>query len=212
MNIEEQKNMWSNPNNWKTDGEEWSNYFGTTDNLWNIIYPKIENYLKDDVLEIASGYGRMTKYLLENTKQTRPFSDNLSLVDLNENCIAACQKKFGIKIKEYVINDGKTLDFKNNQFDFVFSYDSFVHMTEDVIDSYMKDIYRILKRDGYAFIHHSFLVGGLETPINNVAGRSNMNPEVFANLVKKYNMDVISQEDFRVSEEMSDTLTIFHKI
>lgn len=151
MNIEEQKNIWSNLNNWINDGHEWSEWFGTTDNLWNIIYQEIKPYLKGEVLEIAPGYGRMTKYLID-------YSDNLNLVDLNENCINRCKEKFGDKIKSYSVNDGKSLNYNDNVLDFIFSYDSFVHMTSDVIESYIKEIYRTLKNDGYAFIHHSFFM------------------------------------------------------
>jgi ubiquinone/menaquinone biosynthesis C-methylase UbiE len=203
MNIEEQRNLWNNPNNWVDDGNEWSIYFGSTNNLWNIIYQQISKYLKNDVLEIAPGFGRMTEYLLKE-------NINLSIIDLNNICIEKCQEKFGSKVKEYIINDGKTLNFNNNSFNFIFSYDSFVHMTDDVIESYIKEIYRALKNDGYAFIHHSFFYGS-NNPTENIAGRSNMTPEVFSNLVKKYYMEVISQENFKTSEYITDIITIFHK-
>ena len=80
MNIKEQKDLWNNPNNWVDDGNEWSVYFGTTENLWNIIYPKFQQYLKGEVLEIAPGFGRITEYLI-------PRVDSLSIIDLNEICI-----------------------------------------------------------------------------------------------------------------------------
>ena len=83
-------------------------------------------------------------------------------------------------------------------------------MTEDVIESYIKEIYRTLKNDSYAFIHHSFFYGEID-PISNIAGRSNMTPDIFKGLVEKYNMTIISQEDFRTSEKINDTITIFHK-
>jgi len=203
MNIEEQKNIWSNPNNWVDDGNDWSIYFGTTDNLWNKIYPKIHQYLKGEVLEIAPGFGRITEYLI-------PKVDKLSIIDLNEICIKKCIDRFGSKIKNYIVNDGKTLNFNDNYFDFIFSYDSFVHMTSDVIENYIKEIQRTLKNDGYAFIHHSFFSGS-EQPTKNIAGRSNMTPQLFSNLVKKYNMEIILQEDFRTSETINDIITIFHK-
>jgi ubiquinone/menaquinone biosynthesis C-methylase UbiE len=203
MNIKEQKDLWGNPNMWSNDGHEWSVYFGTTDNLWNILYPKIEKYLKGEALEIAPGYGRITKYILEK-------ANNLSIVDLNSNCIEKCKEKFGDKIKSYTVNDGKTLNYIDDSFDFVFSYDSFVHMTADVIECYLIEIERVLKPNGYAFIHHSYFFGS-EDPTNNIAGRSNMTNELFSNLVKRYDMTVLSQESFRVSEQANDTITIFQK-
>ena len=204
MNIKEQKELWGNPNVWSNDGHEWSIYFGTTDNLWNILYPKIEKYLKGEVLEIAPGYGRITKYLLEKVS-------NLSIIDLNNNCIEKCKEKYGDKIKSYIVNDGKTLNYIDDSFDFVFSYDSFVHMTADVIECYLIEIQRVLKSNGYAFIHHSHFFG-FENPRDNVAGRSNMTPELFTKLVKRYDMNIISQEGIRVSEKITDIITIFQKI
>lgn len=193
------------PNNWSNEGHEWSEYYGTTANLWNIIYPKFKDYLKGDVLEIAPGFGRITEYLIK-------YNITLSLIDLNEICIAKCIEKFRSKIKNYIVGNGKSLNFNDESFDFIISYDSFVHMSEDVIENYIKDIYRTLKKGGYCFIHHSFLYGGSENPADNVAGRSNMTPEIFKGLVSKYNMNVISQEDFKISENINDTITIFQKM
>jgi len=204
MNIDEQKNLWNDPKNWVDDGHEWSNFFGTTDILWKILYPKIENYINGEVLEIAPGYGRITKYLLEKT-------NDLSVIDLSDICIEKCKIKFGNKIKSYIVNDGKTLTFENETFDFIFSFDSFVHMTADVIENYVNEIHRTLKNNGYAFIHHSFFYGS-NIPIENLGGRSNMTPDLFKNIVNKYDMHVISQEDFKVSDTIIDTITIFQKI
>jgi len=203
MNIKEQQELWNNPDNWVNDGHEWSTYFKTTDNLWKIIYPKFKNYLNGEVLEIAPGYGRITKYLLEK-------NINLCVIDLNEICITECKKKFGDKIKSYIINDGKSIDFDDNTFDFIFSFDSFVHMTSGVIEHYIIEINRTLKNNSYAFIHHSFFYGD-EKPTNNRGGRSNMNPELFRTIIEKYNMKLISQEDFKTSENINDTISIIKK-
>lgn len=203
MNIQEQKDLWNNPNNWVNDGHEWSEYFGTTDNLWNIIYPKIKPYLNGETLEIAPGFGRITEYLLKETS-------GLSIVDLNSICIDKCKEKFGNKIKSYIVNDGKSLDYNNDTFDFIISFDSFVHMTEDVIECYIKEIDRTLKNDGFAFIHHSFFFGS-ERPTENIGGRSNMTMDLFRKLVESNNMKIISQEEFRISSTVVDTLSIFKK-
>jgi 16S rRNA A1518/A1519 N6-dimethyltransferase RsmA/KsgA/DIM1 with predicted DNA glycosylase/AP lyase activity len=65
-NVEEQR-FWNNEDSWLEQGEEWSEHFNGTENLWNdIIYPKISKYLKGNVLEIAPGCGRITKYLINH--------------------------------------------------------------------------------------------------------------------------------------------------
>jgi len=205
MNIEEQIRIWNDSGNWIDDGNEWSNYFGTTVILWNNLYPKINKYIKGDVLEIAPGFGRITEYILKEK------INSLSIIDLNEVCIKRCIDRFGSKIKNYIVGNGKSLNYNDNSFYFIFSFDSFVHMTADVIESYIKEIYRTLKINGYGFIHHSFFYG-TDTPTENIAGRSNMTPDLFRSFVEKYNMKVILQEDFRVSIEVNDTITIFQKI
>jgi len=201
-NVEEQRH-WNEESSWSDAGNEWSEFFESTDKLWNnVIFPKIEKYLKGDVLEIAPGFGRITEYLKDNV-------DNLSIVDLNQLCIDKCKEKFGDGV-EYYVNDGKSLDmFVDSSKDFVFSWDSFVHMDENVIREYMKEIYRVLKPGGYAFIHHSYLSGVQKESFKNIAGRSNMNPDKFKNIVEENSMKVIRQEDIEWS--VTDTLTTLHK-
>lgn len=201
-NIEEQRH-WNREDAWTDSGNEWSEFFGSTDNLWNnIILPKVENYLKGDVLEIAPGFGRITKYLKDK-------SDKLSIVDLNQLCIDKCKEKFGDDI-EYYVNDGKSLVmFENSSKDFIFSWDSFVHMNDEVIKEYLKEIYRVLKPDGYAVIHHSYLSGGQKESFKNLSGRSNMNPDLFKTLAEEQSLKVIKQEDFEWT--ITDTITTLHK-
>jgi len=44
---------------------------------------------------------------------------------------------------------------ESGSIDFVFSFDSLVHAEADVMASYSREIARVLKRDGSAFIHYS---------------------------------------------------------
>jgi len=201
-NVEEQR-YWNKEDAWINSGDEWSEFFGNTDNLWNgTIFPLIKKYLKGDVLEIAPGFGRITKYLKEN-------ADKLTIVDLNQLCINKCKEKFGDDL-EYYVNDGKSLNMiPNNSKDFVFSWDSFVHMHENVIKEYLKEIKRVLKEGGYAYIHHSYLSGGQKESFKNISGRSNMNPELFKNLAEEQSLEVIKQENFKWT--ITDTLTTLYK-
>jgi hypothetical protein len=41
--------------------------------------------------------------------------------------------------------------------DFAFSFDSLVHVEEDVIEDYLNELARVLTADGVAFLHHSNL-------------------------------------------------------
>ena len=97
-----------------------------------------------------AGFGRWTQFLAKQCQR-------LILVDLSEKCIAACQKRFrDYNHVEYHVNDGRSLAaIKESSVDFVFSFDSLVHVEADVIESYVNGVARTLKIDGTAFLHHS---------------------------------------------------------
>jgi ubiquinone/menaquinone biosynthesis C-methylase UbiE len=193
-NIENNYNMWNNLNNWSDGGEEWSVQFNGTDKLYdNIIAPRITGYVVGNVLEISPGHGRITRKLLEE-KET--YSDiYLDILDLSDSCIDVCREKFGDKISNYYVGDGKSLsDIPTDSKDFVMSYDSFVHMSEDVIDSYLKEIQRVLKPNGHCWVHHSHFMNGQENNFDNVSGRSNMTMLLFYELAELHKLKIISQE------------------
>ena len=148
LNIEKNYTLWNNVEG----GEEWSKHFETTYNLWDvIILPKIKPYIKGDVLEIAPGHGRITRKLLES-------NINLDILDLSNTCIERCRKRFGGAISNYYVGNGSDLkDINSNSKDFIISFDSFVHMHEEVINSYLSEINRVLKLGGYCWILHSNL-------------------------------------------------------
>src|SRR5262249_39750137 len=101
------------------------------------------------VLEIAPGHGRWTEYL-------RHLTDALDVVDLSPNCIASCKKRFEAASNiAYYINDGSSLEMIQGQFDFVFSFDSLVHVERDIIEAYVRQIASMLSPNGVAFLHHS---------------------------------------------------------
>ena len=190
-NILEQK-FWGDTL-WEDDGECWSDVFGGTDKLWeDIIYPKIKPYLKGNVLEIAPGYGRITRKVLEHVS-------TLSIVDMNKPCIDYCKNRFRDKNNiRYIINDGLSLrEVAGDSFDFVFSWDSFVHMQKYVIDSYLKDISKKLKSGGYGAIHHGNVGGGSDDySFQNLNGRSNFNADMFESMCRKYGLEVVEQYMF----------------
>ena len=143
---------------WTKHGDEWddqASFRNQPYEKWkNSIVKKfiLNNVGKNHtVLEIAPGHGRWTEIILKR-------SDNVILVDLNPKCIEFCKKKFGnLKNKNinYFANNGKDLSFiEDNSIDFIWSYDSFVHMKKDVIEAYLKEFSRILKNNGKAIIHH----------------------------------------------------------
>lgn len=153
--ISENQNLWGEIYDWENKGEEWSGFFGDSSLQWSIsLFPRIKNFIKKDahILEIAPGFGRWTNYL-------KDYCNKISIVDLNSNCIEHCKEKFAEESHfEYFVNDGKSLDMiEDNSIDFVFSYDSLVHVNQEVIENYLTQLSKKLKDGGFCFLHHSNL-------------------------------------------------------
>jgi hypothetical protein len=56
------------------------------------------------------------------------------------------------------LNDGRSLSMiPDASVDFVFSFDSFVHLPREIIAAYLSELARTLKVGGKGFIHHSNL-------------------------------------------------------
>ena len=190
-NIEEQK-LWNEPHMWEDGGHEWSGPFGTTENLWNKeIFNTIKEFRGKKILEIAPGFGRLTQFL-------SILASELVVIDLNPLCVQKTKEKLGNHVLAYLVNDGKSLTgVRDNSQDLVFSYDSFVHMHANVSEEYVKEIYRVLKPGGHAFIHHSWIYQGSDNSFENSAGRANMTPEIFKSFVENNNMEIISQNPIK---------------
>lgn len=192
------------------DGHEWSKSFGTTEDLWNkYIFDTIKEFRGKKILEIAPGFGRITQFL-------SILAGELIVVDLNPLCIKKCREKLGHHVLAYFVNDGKTIPkIRDNSQDLVFSYDSFVHMHANVTEEYIKEIYRVLKPGGHSYIHHSWLYGGTDNSTENIAGRANMSPEQFKELVEKYGMEIVSQSPIKFEGESlwngTDCISFFRK-
>jgi len=152
--IEDNKRVWNDSYEWPQGGEEWSEAWGGAQMEWyGVLLPRIHAYVPaPKTLEIACGRGRWTQFL-------KDLCEELTVVDLSENCIEVCRKRFSKEQHiSYFVNDGIKLDMVPDQsIDFVFSFDSLVHAEPSVIESYVTELARILTPNGVAFIHHSNL-------------------------------------------------------
>jgi SAM-dependent methyltransferase len=139
---------------WPEEGEEWSRAWGDVDTHWHAtILPRIRQFVPAHrVLEIAPGHGRWSNYLID-------YADEYIGVDLNSECISACQERFAkAQHAKFVTNNGKSLAaVADGAINFAFSFDSLVHVEIDVIEAYLAELSRKLAPDGIAFIHHSNL-------------------------------------------------------
>jgi SAM-dependent methyltransferase len=148
------KKVWDTASDWSGRGEEWSGAWGTAANQWYwSLLPRIHPFVPcGTMLEIAPGAGRWTHWLKDLCKK-------LILIDYSQKCIDLCKDRFHTETHiEYIVNDGRTLPgVPDRSIDFAFSFDSLVHVELDVLEGYLKELARVLTKDGVAFLHHSNL-------------------------------------------------------
>ena len=139
---------------WIAAGEEWSEPWGGSAPQWfGSILPRIYSCLPaDTILEIASGFGRWSCYLKEHCR-------HLHLVDPAADCIDACRSRFTADPQVSChLNDGRSLEMiPSGSIDFVFSFDSLVHVQREILEAYLSQLAKKLTKDGRGFIHHSNL-------------------------------------------------------
>ena len=137
---------------WKEAGEEWSAPWGSSAAQWaGTIFPRIRECLPaGTILEIAPGFGRWTDYL-------KDYCERLWAVDKSSECIEACRQRFAAASHVHCcLNDGRSLSMiPKASIDFVFSFDSFVHTSRDIVEAYLRELATKLKIGGKGFIHHS---------------------------------------------------------
>jgi SAM-dependent methyltransferase len=139
---------------WIAAGEEWSEPWGGSAAQWfGSILPRIHAALPaETILEIGSGFGRWSHYLKEHCS-------DLHLVDPDAQCMEACRRRFGADANvSYHRNEGDSLAMiPDGSIDFIFSFDSLVHVRPETIESYLSQFATKLKENGLGFIHHSNL-------------------------------------------------------
>jgi len=159
--VEANRGQWDRGYGWPEGGDEWSLGWGGPDAQWHwSLRPRVQRFLPaPSILEIAPGYGRWTKYLLR-------YCNRYVGVDLAARGIEACRRRFAeAEHAEFHVNDGRSLAMVNDRsIDFAFSFDSLVHVEEDVIGSYLNELARVFTADGVGFIHHSNLAACSPVP------------------------------------------------
>ena len=97
-----------------------------------------------NVLEIGPGPGYFSTHIASKLKNGR-----LALLDIQQEMLDLSKERLEkrqIKNVDYKLTDGNSLDFKSNFFDRVFMVTVIGEV--DNKDGYLKEIYRVLKRDG----------------------------------------------------------------
>jgi len=195
---------------WARAGEEWSIPWGGSWPMWiTSLHPRIRHYLPaEQVVEIGSGYGRIAKFLL-------PYAERMYLYDIIPKCVEACSKSFENESNVLpLLTQGASLpDIDDNSTDLVLSFYSLVGSDVGTIESYIREISRILKPDGVAFLHHS----NVKECVNNSDDQrlrtllamyrdDSVSAKTVSDLCGKYSLVCIEQEtiNWDIKEELTD--------
>jgi SAM-dependent methyltransferase len=190
---------------WIAAGEEWSEPWGGSGAQWfGSILPRIQACLPANaILEIASGFGRWSYYLKEHCRQ-------LHLVDPAADCIDACRRRFAAERQVSChVNDGRSLEMiPSSSIDFVFSFDSLVHVRRETVETYVAQLADKLTTEGRGFVHHSNLgdyASSLARRARKLVSRGNivgsdhqrdpeMTAEVFRGICERHGLKCVCQE------------------
>ena len=149
-----QREVWGTAANWLNDGEEWSGAWKNSRIQWlTTVYPRIAHLLPAaTILEIAPGHGRFTHFIKDHCQR-------LIGVDVTPECVEICTRRFdGDPRLTFHTGDGFTLPMvADGSIDLAFSYDSLVHVGDDIMHSYIMELGKKLAPQGAGFLHHSNL-------------------------------------------------------
>lgn len=118
--------------------------------LYKVVDQYIKPYVKADstVLEIGSGGGRWTRYLISARK--------VVIVELNAESFDVLRAAFPNANLEFHKTAGFRLEsVPDTSIDFAFTFGTFVHIEADGISQYLSEIKRTLKSGGVAVVHYS---------------------------------------------------------
>jgi SAM-dependent methyltransferase len=145
--------------------------------IWPII--KDENFAS--TLELACGHGRNTEFL-------RRFAKSIDLIDVNQSCIDACERRFGLEKDgcafRYHLTSGNSLPVQSGSISFGYSWDSMVHFDKLVVRDYVREFHRALKPGGSAFLHHSNY--GTVAPDSSWTKNHGNRSDMTADLMREY--------------------------
>ncbi len=211
--VDWNRKVWGGGYAWSKDGDEWDDsarYCGIPYDSWKdqlrrtFIVPHVRP--QSEALEIGPGHGRWSVLIAPKVR-------HLQLVDLNPSCIDFCRTRLinDHQNVNYHVNDGRTLGMlPDGWMDFVWSFDTFVHIDEPEVRSYAKELHRVMKAQAIGVIHHP----GSATPEQRRNGcRSDLDGKKFSAILSENGLHVIRQTgEWGVGCNMAltgDLLTVF---
>jgi ubiquinone/menaquinone biosynthesis C-methylase UbiE len=205
----------------KNEARVWENskYYKEAEHSMHVFWSKNSDFITlfeqldlTRVLELACGHGRHSEYIL---KHYASGNCNLVCMDINDSNIEFCKKRFkDSKNVEIIKNNG--IDFypiRENSVSSIFCYDAMVHFHKDVVASYLKDTYRVLKNGGKALCHHSNYFKDPHSSFGqNPHARAFMTQELFRVLSHQAGLRILEQKVINWGDEKNlDCISLLEK-
>jgi ubiquinone/menaquinone biosynthesis C-methylase UbiE len=186
-NLKESANIVSAP--WETstyydDAERWTFLF------WEEKHPfrRLFNHLDlSDALELACGHGR-------HAERTAQLTKNLTLVDVFESNLEFCRRRLqNYPHVQFIKNNGYSFQsIPSECMTSIYCYDSMVHFSPEIVQSYLNESARILKPRGMGLFHHSNYAAPLDRHYGqNPHARNHMTKDLFAYTAAKAGFKIV---------------------
>jgi SAM-dependent methyltransferase len=188
---------------WSEKGyhETWDGYrHDWSGTIHSLIKQEIDKRTDVVTLEIGCGAGYWTKFLCENSKLVYAI-DLIPSLDLPYGNLT------------YIENSSKQFNcnrIESESIDFVFSFGVFCHFSQKACESYVKDIFRVLKTGGSAILMFSDdkslqkFHNNDEIKASSIFGESNDYADIMP-MLKKYDKNATKLLDYR------DALVLLNK-
>lgn len=169
-----------------SDAEQWTFLFWDPKHPFRRMFDLLPG---GTVIDLACGHGR-------HAEMAAPHADRLILVDVIEENLAVCRDRLrDVPNVEFRLGGGVDFpDTADGSIDAIYCYDAMVHFAPEIVDSYLRQTYRVLRSGGRALFHHSNYAQGKGKVWNqNPHARNYMTRELFAESARRHGLDVIEQ-------------------
>jgi len=162
-----------------------------TDRSFYLQYLKAYSFIKDDVddksvLDVGCGDGYGCAFLAEKAKFVQG-------VDYEPEVVLSAQKKYKANNLRYSAMNALKLEFKDQEFDIVCSFQVIEHIPEELIPLYLNELRRVLKDNGILYL-------------------STLNLDKVMKSSKTYKKNLAYCKEFRLEELRETLLKVFGKV
>ncbi|HRF08161.1 MAG TPA: class I SAM-dependent methyltransferase [Xanthobacteraceae bacterium] len=187
------------------DAERWTFIFWDEDRPFRRLFNRLD---LTNLLELSCGHGR-------HSEQAAEMTADLTLVDIFDANLEFCRNRLQrFPFIKYVKNNGYSFDaVASESVTAIYCYDSMVHFSPDIVQSYLREAARILKRGGMGLFHHS----NYAAPFNihygqNPHARNHMTKDLFHYFANQAELEIVESIviDWSTSKDL-DCVSLLRK-